>query len=151
MVENHLVDSLLELVKEAVKDFRLPTKNGELEQPQVFDFDLPMKEANYTAACPFIIVRADNGQFDRDDSDMELYIIIGCYSENHTANRDCKNVMSRIRIALTTLPGEILAKRYCLQFPIKWDLHGEQPQPYSQLDMRVKFSYNTPQAPSEGG
>lgn len=144
MVENNLTDALRELIADAVKDFRLPVKNGEPRAPQVLDFDLPPKRSGDKDDFPFVVVRADNGNIDRDNTDIQVFIIIGCYAEDFTANRDCLNVMSRIRNALTMLPAGILAGKYVLQYPITWDLYAEQPLPYSQLNMKVKWAYNTP-------
>lgn len=151
MVENLLTDALRELIKEAVKDFLLPVKNGKPRKPDVLDFDLPPKRTGDKDDFPFIIVRADNGSIDIDQTDFEVFIIIGCYSENLDANRYCLNVMSRIRNALTMPECHTLAGKFILQFPITWELFAEQPNPYSQLNMKVKWSYCTPQAPFETG
>lgn len=57
----------------------------------------------------------------------------------------CLNVMARIRTALCSLPGMVLANRYRLQHPIKWSTYAEQPYPYWQLDMQTTWDIRTPQ------
>lgn len=154
MVENQLTDALREYIEAAVKDLRLPVKNGtcgEERVPQVLDFDLPPKRSGEKDDFPFVIVRADSGEIEAEQSEIDVYIIVGCYSDDFTANRDCLNVMSRIRNALTMLPNGILADKYELQYPLKWTLHGEQPNPQSQLDMLVKFAYMTPMPQFDAG
>lgn len=151
MVENQLTDALRKFIAEAVKDLLLPVKNGKPRTPDVLDFDLPPKRSGDKDDFPFIIVRADNGTIDIEQTDFEVFIIIGCYSDDLDANRHCLNVMSRIRNALTMLDCHTLAGKFVLQFPITWELFAEQPNPYSQLNMKVKWSYCTPPAPFEGG
>lgn len=151
MVENELTDALRELITEAVKDFRLPVKNGNPRPPDVMDFAPPPKRSGDKDDFPFIIVRADNGEIDLEQTDFEVFIIIGCYSDKRDSNRHCLNVMSRIRNALTMLECHTLAGKFILQFPIQWELFAEQPEPYSQLNIKTKWSYCTPQAPFETG
>ena len=146
MFENEITQALIEVVAEAVKDFRLPVKNGEPRAPQVLNFDLNPKRSRDIDDFPFVVVRPRSGSSDIEATDIEFFIIIGCYAEDYEADKDCLNVMSRIRNTLVTLHNGTLADACTLQLPISWTLYSDQPQPQVQLDMTVKFSYNTPQA-----
>ena len=151
MVENKLTRAIRELVAAAVKNFALPTKpergfaEGELRAPQVVNGYLPPKRTGQKDDFPFVLVRADEGATDQDSTEVKVSIIVGTYSEEYDGHEYCLNVMARIRTALCSLPGMVLANRYRLQHPIKWSTYAEQPYPYWQLDMQTTWYIRTPQ------
>ena len=151
MVENELTRAIRELVAEAVKNFALPTKpergfaEGELRAPQVVNGYLPPKRTGQKDDFPFVLVRADEGATEQDSTEVRVSIIVGTYSEEYDGHEYCLNVMSRIRTALCSLPGMVLANRYRLKHPIKWSTYAEQPYPYRQLDMQTTWDIRTPQ------
>lgn len=151
MVENELTRAIRELVAESVKNFALPTKpergsaEGDLRAPQVVNGYLPPKRQGSKDDFPFVLVRADEGATDQDSTEVKVSIIVGTYSEEYDGHEYCLNVMSRIRTALCSLPGMVLANRYRLKHPIKWSTYAEQPYPYWQLDMQTAWDIRTPQ------
>lgn len=151
MVENELTRAIRELVSEAVKNFALPTKpergfaEGELRAPKVVNGYLPPKRSGQDDDFPFVLVRADEGATEQDSTEVRVSIIVGTYSEEYDGHEYCLNVMSRIRTALCSLPGMVLANRYRLKHPIKWSTYAEQPYPYWQLDMQTMWDIRTPQ------
>lgn len=145
MIENHLTEELEVFISEAVADFRLPVKNGEMRAPKVIDGYLPPKRSGADDDFPFIVVRSESGVCEGGKTTVTVAFIIGCYTEEVDGYRYCLNVMSRIKNALTMLPNGTLANKYQLEFPIEWSLVPEQPYPYWQLDMMTKWVYNTPQ------
>lgn len=150
MIEIYLTQALRELVEEAVKDFRLPVEKGETRAPKVINGYLPPKQyimPGQTARdddFPFVVVRADKATSNKEETQVDVSIIIGCYSKEFDGHEYCLNVMSRIRNALTSLENGILAGKYILSFPIEWDLVPEQPYPQWQLDMTTHWVFNTP-------
>ncbi len=151
MVENELTRALRGLCAEAVKNFALPTKSErgqekeELRAPQIINGYLPPKRSGQKDDFPFVLVRADEGTTDQDSTEVQVSIIVGTYSEEYDGHEYCLNVMSRIRTALCSLPGMVLADRYRLKHPIKWSTYAEQPYPYWQLDMQTTWDIRTPQ------
>lgn len=145
MTDIELAEALRAAIAEAVKDLMLPVKNGEPRPPQVINGYLPPKRSNTADDYPFVIVRLENGTNDREETETSVTFIIGCYSEEFDGHEHCINVMSRIKNFLFSMPNNILADRYVLQFPMSWELVSDQPYPQWRLDMSTKWRYNTPQ------
>jgi hypothetical protein len=145
MVENELVKALMECIEEAVKDYRLPVKNGVERAPRVINGYLPPKRTKRDEDdFPFIVVRAEGGTCNSESTETQVSIIIGCYSQEVVGHEYCINVMTRIKEAITSLPNGTLAKRYVLEYPITWDMVADQPYPQWQLDMSTKWLFQTP-------
>lgn len=146
MVVNEFTNTLIEKIADAVKDMRLPVKNGEPRSPKVFDGYLPPKRSGAEDDFPCVIMRPEKGEDSEREADVSAVVIIGCYSEEFDGYRHCVNVMERIKSALATMENGTLANRYILKYPIKWNLAEEQPYPMWQLEMELAFGYRTPQS-----
>lgn len=146
MIENLLTKALREKIEEIVKDYRLPVENGEPRCPQVINGYLPPKRSGADDDFPFIIVRAEGGKSEEEQTEITIALIIGCYSDEYNGHEHCINIMTRIRLALASMENHVLDKRFVLQFPIEWELLREQPYPQWQLEMTTHWVYNTPQA-----
>jgi hypothetical protein len=149
MIENHLAENLRNLIEGAVKDFRLPVKNGEPRAPKVFNGYLPPKRSGGDDDFPFVLVRADKGSTNEDSTETKLTIIIGCYTEEFDGHEYCLNIMQRVRMALATLPCGVLGGKHILQFPISWENFEEQPYPQWFIEMETTWKTNTPFASFE--
>lgn len=149
MIENLLIDELMAFVAEAVKDFRLPVKNGEPRAPKVINGYLPPKRVGSDDDYPFVVVRFENSTADMEETQAEVSLIVGCYTEEFDGHTHCINVMSRIRLALAQMPNNTLARKFILQYPIRVENNPEQPYPYWQTDMTTTWIFRTPQAQFE--
>lgn len=145
MIENLLTEALREKIEEAVKDFRLPVKGGEMRVPTVINAYLPPKN-HEVKDFPYVLIRAEAGNSSPSETETTVAIIIGCYSEEDDGSEHCINVMTRIRSALSSMENGILANKYVLKYPITWEIVPEQPWPQWQLDIVTKWGYNSPQA-----
>ena len=147
MIEQELVKSLREFIKDAVKDFRLPVETEKKPRaPKVYDGYLPPKRSENGDDFPLIIVRPESATTEREETEVSVAIIVGCYTEEFDGHEYCLNVMTRIRNALTSMENGILAKKYVLKFPITWNIVPEQPWPQWELEIDTKWCFNTPQA-----
>jgi hypothetical protein len=146
MIENLLTAELRDFINNAVKDYRLPVKDGEGRAPQIINGYLPPKRSSDDDDFPFVIVRAEAGNCEREQTEITVAIIIGCYTKEYNGHEYCLNVMTRIRNALCSMENNILANKYVLQFPISWEVPQNQPWPQWQLDMTTHWDFNTPQA-----
>lgn len=149
MIENLLVQSLMAFITKAVRDFRLPVKNGEPRAPKVFDGYLPPKRSGSDDDYPLVVVRYESGSVDLEQTEAKVSIIVGCYTEEFDGHTYCLNVMSRIRLALAQMPNNILDGKFVLQYPITLENTPEQPYPYWQTSMETTWAYNTPQSKFE--
>ena len=146
MIETNLALALGELIEEALKEQRLPTKTKDtLRPPVIFDGYLPPKRALDEDDFPFVIVRAEAGISNRGKTEVTVAFIIGCYSTETDGYTYCMQIMEQIRRMICELPSQTLAKRYQLQFPITWNNVPNQPYPQWQLEMTTKWVFNTPQ------
>ena len=145
MVTNFLTKALRELCEQAVKDFRLPTKDGKtLHAPQIVNGFLPPKRSTDLDDFPFVLVRPEQCTTDRESEEVRVNIIVGCYSEEYDGFEYGVNVVERIKEKICTLPAETLAQRYQMRYPIKWTMVPEQPWPQWQIDMETIWIFNSP-------
>ena len=145
MVTNFLTKALRELCEQAVKDFRLPTKDGKtLRAPQIVNGFLPPKRSTDLDDFPFVLVRPEQSTTDRESEEVRVNIIVGCYSEEYDGFEYGVNVVERIKEKICTLPDETLAQRYQMRYPIKWTMVPEQPWPQWQIDMETIWIFNSP-------
>lgn len=145
MIETDLMIALGVFVEKALKDLRLKTKKGELRAPLVVDGYLPPKRTLDDDDFPFVIVRAEDGASERGRTEVTVSLIIGCHTTETDGYAHCIEIMQRIRQALCQMPGQVLAKRFQLEFPVSWRNFPEQPYPQWQLEMTTKWVFNTPQ------
>ena len=141
MIEQDLTKVLRLFIEDAIKDFRMPTKSGIARAPIVINGYLPPKRSGVEDEFPFVLVRPDKGSTDRDKTEVEISLIVGCYSEEFDGHEFCFNVMTRIRHALTSLYCGTLANKYQLQYPIEWENFDDQPWPQWQLDIKTKWAF----------
>ena len=145
MVTNFLTKALRELCEKAVKDFRLPTKDGKtLRAPQIVNGFLPPKRSTDLDDFPFVLVRPEQCTTDRESEEVRVNIIVGCYSEEYDGFEYGVNVVERIKEKICTLPAETLDQRYQMRYPIKWNMVPEQPWPQWQIDMETIWIFNSP-------
>lgn len=147
MVINLLTKALRELCKQAVAEFRLPTKDGKtLRAPRIVNGFLPPKRSGNGELddFPFVLVRPEAGTSERGSEEIHVNIIVGCYSEEYDGYEYGVNVMERIKEKIYTLPAETLAERYQMRYPLKWNMVPEQPWPQWQLDMETIWVFNSP-------
>jgi hypothetical protein len=145
MVTNFLTKALRELCAQAVKDFRLPTKDGEtLRAPQIVNGFLPPKRSTDLDDFPFVLVRPEQCTTERESEEVRVNIIVGCYSQEYDGFEYGVNVVERIKEKICTLPAETLAQRYQMRYPIKWTMVPEQPWPQWQIDMETIWIFNSP-------
>lgn len=145
MVTNFLTKALRELCEQAVKDFRLPTKDGEtLRAPQIVNGFLPPKRSTDLDDFPFVLVRPEQCTTERESEEVRVNIIVGCYSQEYDGFEYGVNVVERIKEKICTLPAETLAQRYQMRYPIKWTMVPEQPWPQWQIDMETIWIFNSP-------
>ena len=147
MVTNFLTKALRKLCEQAVKDFRLPTKDGKtLRAPRIVNGFLPPKRSGNGELddFPFVLVRPEAGTSDRQSEEVRVNIIVGCYSEEYDGFEYGVNVIERIKEKICTLPDETLELRYQMRYPIKWNMVPEQPWPQWQIDMETIWIFNSP-------
>lgn len=145
MVTNFLTKALRELCAQAVKDFRLPTKDGKtLRAPQIVNGFLPPKRSTDLDDFPFVLVRPEQCTTDRESEEIRVSIIVGCYSEEYDGFEYGVNVVERIKEKICTLPAETLDQRYQMRYPVKWTMVPEQPWPQWQIDMETIWIFNSP-------
>lgn len=145
MVTNFLTKALRELCEQAVKDFRLPTKDGKtLRAPRIVNGFLPPKRSTDLDDFPFVLVRPEQCTTDRESEEVRVNIIVGCYSEEYDGFEYGVNVVERIKEKICTLPAETLDQRYQMRYPIKWTMVPEQPWPQWQIDMETIWIFNSP-------
>lgn len=145
MVENELAKALRAFIADAVKDYRLPVKTGEMKAPTVVNGFLPPKRSTAEEDFPFVLVRLEKGATDLEETAVTAAIIIGCYTTEFDGHEHCINVMERIKQALCSMPYGTLASKYILRYPVKWELPDEQPYPQWQLGMTTEWAYRAPE------
>lgn len=147
MVENELMRALRDFIGETVAEMGLPTRGGEERAPKIVNSYLPPKRSGPDDDFPFVVVRPDSGETTREETVVDVSIIVGCYSEDVDGHEWCFNVMTRIRDALAALPFGTLAQRYQLRAPLRWENLDDQPYPHWQVNLTTKWAFRAPAVP----
>lgn len=133
-----LVDKLVDFSKKVVKDYDLPTKNGESSKsPNIYPGYLPdKKKGDEQSEFPYVIIRFLSEQ-DKEDDKVNIRFIIATYSEDEVNGwRDPVNIATRIKIALKK---QQIFGPFSLNGEIKIDLFEDQPFPQWFATMDVTF------------
>lgn len=150
MTENHLTQELRALLAETLKDFSYLAQDGTTEgPPKVINGFLPPKKKPDNRDWPFVVVRPVEGSVGEEATTVSVQIIVGCWSEEFEGYEYSLNIMSRIRNALTTLPAQMLNRRFRLAFPVKWEFVNEQPYPSWVAVMTTDWIMRTPDVRTE--
>lgn len=146
MTPIELVDTLIDFLKEVVKEYDLTTKiNGVSKAPEIHSGYLPPKsKGDDTSDFPYIIVR----YLSEDDSEADtvnLRVVIGTHSEDEQNGwRDTLNIATRIKIALKK---KRIFGPFSLTDKVAIELFEDQPFPYWFAIMDLSF--NIPQVQFE--
>lgn len=149
MVENLLTKAIRLYLKDKLKDFLLPSEDPPTGKSlQIINGYLPPKTTKEKVSdeelYPFVLVRAESAETDRDSTVVTVAIIIGTYSNEAIGHEYALNVMARIRAALCTLPHLTLEGKYQLEFPIKWEGYSTPAWPFWQIDMQTEWLLRSP-------
>ncbi|MHC1747438.1 MAG: hypothetical protein AB9856_03500 [Cellulosilyticaceae bacterium] len=118
-----------EVVENATKDLRLPTKSGAEKEPQVLLGYLDDVEDNHdeNQEFPYILIRYVKDQTNEDEQLLSLKLIFGGYSRDTYGWVDLLHLMENVKAALIK---KQVFDFYSLNFPIKNTIPEEQPYPY---------------------
>lgn len=149
MVENLLAKAIRTFLAEKLKDFLLPCEiDGQGKSLQIINGYLPPRTTKEKVTdedlYPFVLVRPESAETDRESTVVTVAIIIGTYSKEAIGHEYALNVMTRIREALCTLPNLQLERKYQLEFPIKWEGYDSPAWPFWQIDMKTEWIIRSP-------
>ncbi|WP_198468987.1 hypothetical protein [Acetomicrobium sp. S15 = DSM 107314] len=140
-----LCDALKELLLEALANLELPGKDGPAV-PNVIVGWLPPRRAGEKEGeeFPFVRILPLEGFDQRTQGICTVSILVGAWANDADGWRDCVNVLQRIRLALTSTPGQTVAGRYRLEEEqnklIEWRLYEDQPYPQWFGELTAHFS-----------
>ena len=151
----HLRDSLQELFQGST--YRDPAESDPEEEeawikPRFFIGALPPKRkgGQTNEDFPFILVRAIGGEDSEGQTDIDVEIICGFYTDD--SEEDGTNIIMQVvnRIRQHLLQRRLFGKKYDLQLPINWttgtDEERNQPHPYYVGQIRATFrTFQAPQ------
>ena len=149
MVENLLTKAIRSYLAIKLKDFLLPCEDPKKGKSlQIINGYLPPKTTKEKVSdedlYPFVLVRPENAETDRESTVVTVAIIIGTYSKEAIGHEYALNVMTRIREALCTLPGLQLEGKYQMEFPIKWEGYDSPAWPFWQIYMQTEWVIRSP-------
>ena len=165
MTEILLCDALRSFLSEALKDLAMRGKDGKLKPPKIVNGFLPLRrrrrpnESPEDDDYPFVIVRAEGGQLEREESGQatnttHVTFIVGAYTdpenpEDENGHEFLLNALARIRGAFGRLDGLCLNKQFVLKYPITWKMLEEQPYPYWILEIETTWVFVGERPPLE--
>ncbi|MBR0093857.1 MAG: hypothetical protein IJP91_01115 [Synergistaceae bacterium] len=155
MTELGLIDALVAFLEKVFADYQLPAKSGLLQNVRVFAQYMPQPEAvevntdddeaestpiGYSADdiesnFPCVIVKFEDCTIKEegtiDSVRTNISILAGTYDESADCQgyRDVMNIIDKVKEAILTMPARVLAQRYRLEMPLKYNLPPEQPYP----------------------
>jgi len=123
-----LVDEIKSFIEEVVKNYWLETNKDTNKAPQVVTGYLPPKKSTPDPDYPFVIVRLVEGSDSQDGATVTVKIIVGTYSEDvQNGWRDVASIIQRIWTEL--FKKRIIAQKYRVEYPMKFEMSEEQPFP----------------------
>lgn len=138
-----LVDSLVEFIKEVVKQYNLATKiEGVNKTPDVYPGYLPPKDDDDEELVPndypFVIVRYVSEDDEISDKNtIRVRLIIGTRSDDEQNGwRDTVNIATRIKIELKK---KMIIDSFSLTGKVQTELFEEQLRPYWHAVMELEF------------
>ncbi len=149
MVENLLTKAIRSYLATKLKDFLLPCEDPEKGKSlQIINGYLPPKTTKEKVSdedlYPFVLVRPESAETDRESTVVTVAIIIGTYSKESIGHEYALNVMTRIREALCTLPDLQLEGKYQIEFPIKWEGNDSPAWPFWQIYIQTEWIIRSP-------
>ncbi|UHA74465.1 hypothetical protein [Paenibacillus sp. 481] len=137
-IATYLMKDFLEVETEKV---RLRDSANKLVPPRIHIWDLPPKTApnqqnppkSQESDFPFIIVRADEGVDEENESTVQVKLFFGTVSRDEEGVIDVVNLIEGIR--QTVLKSRILGGKLRLKFPLKVKVYEDQPNPHWVAEM----------------
>lgn len=124
-----LIDELETFLEEILKNYSLETDRGSRKEPQIVSGYLPPKNSGPEPDFPFVIVRLTEGVDKEDEARVTVKIIVGSYSEDTQQGwRDTANIIQHIWQEL--FKCRIIANRFLIEYPVRFEFPEEQPYPY---------------------
>lgn len=124
-----LLEELKTFIEQIVDNYMLETNQQGKKPPQVIIGFLPPKNLSNIPDFPCIILRLVEGKDDEESATVTVKIIIGTYCEDTKEGwREPLNLIQRIWYEL--YKRRIIAKRYRVEYPMKFEIPEEQPYPY---------------------
>lgn len=128
MTPTLLVDELRNFIDDVVKNYWLETNKDLNKPPQVVTGYLPPKKSTPDPDYPFVIVRLVEGTDNQESATVTVKIIVGTYSEDaQNGWRDVANIIQRIWTEL--FKRRVIAKKFRVEYPMKFEMPEEQPFP----------------------
>ena len=97
MTINLLVDTVADVLRVALADFRLRDKTRAERAPSVFTGFLPTKRSGQFDDFPYVLVRPIEGKDSDFEATLKLRILVGVYddSEDGQGFKDATNLLQR--------------------------------------------------------
>ena len=138
-----LLTELKKFIEGVVKDYSLETQEkGKRKEPQVVEGYLPPKKATDIPDFPYVIVRLMDGTDTDSEAKVTIRIVFGTYSEEFEGWKDPLNILFRVREKLFT--QRVLAKKYRVEYPLKWQSFEDPPYPAWIAEMTTIWTVNRP-------
>jgi len=142
MIALQLLDALNKFLEATVKEYQLATSEGCVKSPQVVSGFLPPKGDTDFPDFPFVTPRLIRGEDTAEVGTVTVKIIVGTYAEDNQGWRDSLILIEHIRQVLFT--KRILAKKYRVEYPFKWEQPEEQALPYWLAEMTTTWTVPRP-------
>lgn len=147
MTQEFLQDAIVEDLKALFAHYRLKNSMGVERTPNVYPHDVPVRQGDdeeqdrEAAPEPYVIVRTMGGGIQDENSPhvVEIVLVICIHDRNpdRQGYRDAVHMVNEILYRYQT--NWIVAKRYILQYPIKWVTPDDDTHPYYYAAMSLKF------------
>lgn len=140
MIPARLIEALAEEIRDATKDYVLKAEGQQDKKVAVYCQHIPDEDFLSDTYYPLVIVSVQN-VVDGDDgiSTATIGLTVGVYGEDKEAWMDLLSIMERIRQRICS--NRVIARKYPLEFPTKWETIENQPYPfwfgYGTLKYRV--------------
>lgn len=147
MTQEFLQDAIVEDLKTMFAHYCLKNSMGVERPPNVYPHDTPVRRGDdeeqdrEAAPEPYVIVRTMSGSIQDENSPhvVEIVLVICVYDRepDRQGYRDALHMVNEICYRYAT--NGIVAKRYTLQYPIKWVTPDDDTHPYYYAAVSLNF------------
>lgn len=142
MTSYKVMENFKKVLESTLKNVRFETKENCSKNPKiVLGYLEPLKVDDDEADdFPYVLVRYMNGEGSEDESEVNLKLIFGIYSQDAKGWVD---VLHMIEVVKQMLLKTRVFDFYTLEYPLKDSIPEEQPYPYFYgfLDIRLKIPH----------
>jgi len=137
MTINDLLTECVKVAEEVAGQIVLPHPSGDMRNPAVHAYWLPLLPGYLKEEAPLIVVSPIRGEDGDEGSTCQVRFDVATWSQDDEGKADCKRLMDRLRNRLLQTRN---VGGFPLVLPMDWERDGEDEAPYYMGSLTATFN-----------